>query len=169
MKHTPRMMKHLSAPVLALALICLLPLLPEAPAAAALDAHYTSAFLSAHEQSAGNLLNSDRARDGLPALALDPELCRIARIKSQDMRDNQYFSHTSPSYGDVRAMLRHFGFAFEAAGENIAHHRDVDKAQAALLSSPSHRRNLLSSAYTRVGIGIAQDRNGIYLTQIFCR
>ena len=66
-------------------------------------------------------------------------------------------------------MLRHFGFAFEAAGENIAHHRDVDKAQAALLSSPSHRRNLLSSAYTRVGIGIAQDRNGIYLTQIFCR
>ena len=169
MKHTPKMMKHLTAPALALALLCLPAAQPAGTAAAAFDAHYTSAFLSAQEQSAGNLLNSDRARYGLPALTLDPELCRIARIKSQDMRDNQYFSHTSPTYGDVRAMLRHFGYAFEAAGENIAHHRDVEKAQAALISSPAHRRNLLSSAYTRAGIGIVQDKNGIYLTQIFCR
>ncbi|MCI7736187.1 MAG: CAP domain-containing protein [Clostridiales bacterium] len=169
MKHTAKIMKHLSAPVLALALLCLPAFQATGTADAAFDAHYTSAFLSAQEQSAGNLLNSDRARYGLPALTLDPELCRIARIKSQDMRDNQYFSHTSPTYGDVRAMLRHFGYAFEAAGENIAHHRDVEKAQAALISSPAHRRNLLSSAYTRAGIGIVQDKNGIYLTQIFCR
>lgn len=133
-------------------------------------AHYTTASLSVQEQTAGNLLNSDRVRYNLAPLTLDAELSRIARIKSQDMRDNQYFAHTSPTYGSVRDMLSHFGYAYTAAGENIAHHASVEKAQAAFLSSPGHRRNVLSSFYTRVGVGVAVDRNGfVYLTQIFCR
>ncbi len=133
-------------------------------------AHYTTGFQSAQEIQAGNLLNSDRGRYGLAPLAIDPELSRIARMKSADMRDNHYFAHTSPTYGDVRQMLAQFGYGYAAAGENIAHHRDVEKAQAALISSPGHRRNVLSRAYTKVGIGIALDENGyVYLTQIFCR
>ena len=132
--------------------------------------HYTTAFLSVQEQKAGNLLNSDRERYNLPPLTLDPELCRIARIKSEDMRDNQYFAHESPKYGLVGDMLAHFGYTARGAAENIAHHRDIDKAQAALISSPGHRRNILSSGYTRVGVGVATDENGyVYLTQIFCR
>lgn len=133
-------------------------------------AHYTTASLSAQEQTAGNLLNSDRARYNLSPLVIDPELCRIARIKSEDMRDNRYFAHTSPTYGDVRSMLRQFGYAYSAAGENIAHHATIEKAQAAFLSSPGHRKNIMSSAYTKVGIGVAVDQKGfVYLTQIFAR
>ena len=117
-----------------------------------------------------NLLNQDRKNNGLPALTLDPELSRIARIKSEDMRDKGYFAHVSPTYGDVRAMLRSFGYAFSGAGENIAHHANVDKAQAAFMSSSGHRKNILSSAWTKVGIGICYDHNGyIYATQIFAR
>ena len=85
------------------------------------------------------------------------------------MRANGYFAHVSPTYGDVRQMLTAFGYSFEAAGENIAHHRDVEKAQAAFLSSPGHRRNVLSTRYTRFGVGVATDGNSVYLTQIFCR
>lgn len=137
---------------------------------ALIDGHYTSASLSAQERSAGNLLNSDRARYGLAPLTLDPQLCRIARLKSEDMRDNQYFAHTSPTYGNVREMLRHFGYSFTAAGENIANHATVEKSQAALISSAGHRRNILSKTYTKVGIGVALDKNGyVYLTQIFCK
>ena len=132
--------------------------------------HYTTASLSVQEQTAGNLLNSDRARYGLAPLVIDPELCRIARIKSQDMRDNQYFAHTSPTYGDVRSMLRRFGYDFSSAGENIAHHASVEKAQAAFLSSPGHRKNVMSTAYTKVGLGVAIGHAGdVYLTQIFAR
>ena len=157
------------AGLICLLLACTAPLAP-ARAEAAVVAHYTSASLSAQEQTAQNLLNSDRARYGLKALTLDPELCRLARIKSEDMRDNRYFAHTSPTYGDVRQMLRTFGYAYNGAGENIAHHATVDKCQAAFLSSPGHRRNILSSAWTKVGIGVAVDAKGfIYLTQIFCR
>ena len=133
-------------------------------------AHYTTASVSAQEQTAGNLLNSDRARYNLAPLTIDPELCRIARIKSQDMRDNQYFAHTSPTYGDVRSMLSRFGYSYTAAGENIAHHATVEKAQAAFLSSPGHRKNIMSNAYTKVGVGVAIDDSGfVYLTQIFAR
>lgn len=133
-------------------------------------AHYTTASLSAQEQNAGNLLNLDRARYNLPALVIDPELSRIARLKSQDMRENQYFAHTSPTYGDVRQMLDTFGYSYSAAGENIAHHATVEKSQAAFLSSPGHRSNIMSKAYTKVGIGVVTDAKGyVYVTQIFCR
>ena len=133
-------------------------------------AHYTTASLSVQEQTAGNLLNNDRARYNLAPLSIDPMLCRIARIKSEDMRDNGYFAHTSPVYGDVRQMLSHFGYTYSAAGENIAHHASIEKAQAAFLSSPGHRKNIMSSAYTKVGLGVAIDEKGfIYLTQIFAR
>ena len=133
-------------------------------------AHYTTASLSVQEQTAGNLLNNDRARYNFAPLTIDPALCRIARIKSEDMRDNQYFAHTSPTYGDVRQMLTHFGYSYRAASENIAHHATIEKAQAAFLSSPGHRKNIMSSAYTKVGLGVAIDQNGfVYLTQIFAR
>ena len=135
-----------------------------------LAAHYTTASVTAQEQTAGNLLNSDRARYNLAPLTIDPELSRIARIKSEDMRDNQYFAHTSPTYGDVRAMLKHFGYAYAGAGENIAHHATIEKAQAAFLSSPGHRSNIMNRAYTKVGLGVATDAKGyVYLTQIFAR
>ncbi|MBQ7785302.1 MAG: transporter [Clostridia bacterium] len=134
------------------------------------DGHYTTASLSAQEQIAGNLLNSDRMRYSLSPLIIDPVLSSIARIKSEDMRDHHYFSHTSPQYGDVRKMLTQFGYPYEAAGENIAHHATIEKAQAAFLSSPGHRKNILHTGYTKVGIGVAKDHNGhIYLTQIFAR
>ena len=135
-----------------------------------MDDDYTPDSLSAQEQKAATVLNPDRIRNGLPALTIDPELSRIARIKSQDMRDNQYFAHTSPTYGSVRDMLKRFGYTYEAAGENIANHATIEKSQAALISSPGHRRNILSTAYTKVGIGVALDENGfVYLTQIFAR
>ena len=122
------------------------------------------------EQTAWNLLSADRKAYGLPALTLDPALCRIARIKSEDMRDNGYFAHESPTYGNVRDMLRHFGYAFAGAGENIAHHATVEKSQAAFLSSEGHRRNILSTAWTKAGVGVCRDANGfVYVTQIFAR
>ena len=139
-------------------------------AANSFEAHYTTASVSMQEQSAGNLVNLDRSNYSLAPLTLDSELCRIARLKSEDMRDNKYFAHTSPTYGDVRSMLTKMGYSYTAAGENIAHHATVEKAQAALISSPGHRRNILTTSYTRFGVGIALDANGyVYLTQIFCR
>lgn len=117
-----------------------------------------------------NLLNQDRNNNGRTNLTLDPRLCELARLKSCDMRDKNYFAHESPTYGSVRDMLRTFNYPFNGAGENIAHHATVEKAEAAFMSSTGHRQNILSTAWTKVGIGICYDRNGyVYVTQIFVR
>ena len=131
---------------------------------------YTTLSVTAQEQKLLDLLNQDRRANGLPALALDAELSRIARIKSADMRDQGYFAHESPTYGNAASMLAAFGYAFRGVGENIAHHASVEKAEAAFLSSPGHRTNLMGSQWTKVGIGVAVDRNGfVYVTQLFVR
>ena len=86
---------------------------------------YTTILISAQEQKALNLLNVDRTANGLAPLSLDPELSRIARIKSQDMKDNHYFAHTSPTYGNAASMLTQFGYKYKGVGENIAGRRTV--------------------------------------------
>ena len=118
-----------------------------------------------------SLVNGDRARYGKSALTLDPELSRIARIKAEDMISNGYFAHTSPTYGNIRQMLNTFGVSYRAASENIARSRSIQHAEAAFLSSSTgHRQTLLSSAWTKVGIGIAVTPQGfVYVSQVFAR
>ena len=92
---------------------------------------YTTFDSTMQEQKLLNLLNADRARNGLPPLTLDPELSRLAQLKSSDMNSNHYFAHESPTYGNAAAMLTAFGYPYSGVGENIAHHATVEKAEAA--------------------------------------
>ena len=131
---------------------------------------YTTFDSTMQEQKLLNLLNEDRARNGLPPLTLDPELSRLAQLKSNDMNSNHYFAHESPTYGNASQMLSAFGYDYQGVGENIAHHANVEKAEAAFMSSDGHRRNILGSQWDKVGIGIAYDANGnVYVTQLFAR
>ncbi len=156
-------MKHCYQRILAVLLLAAVILHSPVNAQAAASVHSQEAILF-------RLLNEDRARNGLPALIFDEELSRIARIKSQDMADNNYFSHTSPTYGNVRSMLTRFGAEFRSAGENIARSRSVYHSNAAFLSSEGHRRNMLSSTFTHVGIGVVVNAFGfVTVTEIFVR
>lgn len=131
---------------------------------------YTTVPSTVQEENAFRLLNQDRAANGQSALTLDPELSRLARMKSCDMRDNNYFAHSSPTLGSAAEMLRNNGYDFVSVGENIAHHATVDKAQAAFMSSSGHRRNILGSQWTKVGVGVCYDAQGfVYVTQLFVR
>lgn len=131
---------------------------------------YTTGSITAQEDNAFLLLNQDRAANGRSALTLDPSLCALARLKSQDMNANHYFAHTSPTLGSAAEMLRNHGYAFTSVGENIAHHATVAKAQAAFMSSTGHRTNILGSQWTKVGIGVCSDSQGyVYVTQLFVR
>lgn len=120
--------------------------------------------LSASEQKMVDLVNQERAKAGVAALKIDPELSRVARIKSQDMKDNNYFSHTSPTYGSPFDMMKSFGIKYRAAGENIAKHGSVDSAHVGLMNSEGHRKNILNPNFTHIGIGIVDNR---YYTQMF--
>lgn len=114
----------------------------------------TQTTLTTEEQEMLRLVNEARAQNNVPALKIDYELTNVARIKSQDMIDNNYFSHNSPTYGSPFDMMKDFGIEYVRAGENLAGNRDVQSAQNALMNSPGHRKNILSADYTHIGIGI---------------
>lgn len=131
---------------------------------------YTPTSLTTQEKKAWELVNHDRVQNGLASLPVDAELSRIARIKAQDMKDNHYFAHESPTYGSAASMLKKFGYAYSGVGENIAHHATVEKSEAAFMSSTGHRQNILGSQWKKVGVGVCTDENGfVYVVQIFVR
>ena len=124
------------------------------------------AAVTQYEQEVIRLVNEIRAQNGLSALTYNWELSRVARYKSQDMVDNRYFSHTSPTYGTPFQMIRSFGLSYRSAGENIAYGQRTPQAVVnAWMNSSCHRANILSSSYTQIGVGYVA--NGHYWTQMF--
>ena len=125
-----------------------------------------SGQLSQFEQQVVELTNQERAKQGLPALKVDVELSKVAREKSRDMQANNYFSHTSPTYGSPFDMMKQFGIDYSSAGENIAMGQQTpEEVVQAWMNSEGHRKNILSSNYTHIGVGYVE--NGNYWTQQF--
>ena len=120
----------------------------------------------AYEQEVVRLVNAERASYGLPALSIRADLCQYARVKSQDMHDSGYFSHTSPNYGSPFDMMKSFGITYSHAGENIAMGYSTPEAVvSAWMNSEGHRANILNANYTRLGVGFVAAGN--YWTQWF--
>ncbi|MBQ4598509.1 MAG: SafA/ExsA family spore coat assembly protein [Clostridia bacterium] len=119
-----------------------------------------------YEKEVVRLVNEIRAENGLQALTYDWELSRVARYKSQDMKDNKYFSHTSPTYGSPFQMIKNFGITYRSAGENIA--KGYATPQAVVngwMNSSGHRANILNASFNRIGVGYVASGN--YWTQMF--
>ena len=126
----------------------------------------TSSTVTSYEQEVIRLVNEIRVQNGLGRLTYDWELGRVARYKSQDMRDNRYFSHTSPVYGTPFQMIRSFGITYRTAGENIARGQASPQAVVnAWMNSSGHRANILNASFTQIGVGYVAD--GHYWTQMF--
>lgn len=121
-----------------------------------------------YENEVVRLVNEIRAQRGLSQLKADWELSRVARIKSQDMKDNNYFSHTSPVYGSPFNMMKNFGISYKSAAENIARGQKTPQAVVnAWMNSSGHRANILNSSYNKIGVGYVEGGN--YWTQMFIK
>jgi uncharacterized YkwD family protein len=114
------------------------------------------------------LANAERAKVGAPALKSNTDLNKLATMKSQDMVENNYFSHQSPTYGSPFDMMKTYGVSYMYAGENLAINSDADKAHNAWMGSEGHKKNLLNPDFTEIGIGLYPKGNGSYAyTQMF--
>jgi len=112
-------------------------------------------------------INAARSEAGLDPLALDNTLCQGACLKSKDMGLNNYFSHTSPTYGSAFEMMKSMGISYCTAAENIARNYSVKAAFDAFMNSPGHRANILNSDLKKVGLGFWQQGFDLYVTQWF--
>jgi uncharacterized YkwD family protein len=134
----------------------------------------TSALASGgtnYEAKVVQLVNAERQKNGLNALSLDSAISSVARTKSKDMADNDYFAHNSPTYGSAGNMLKQFGISFTSWGENIASGQDTpEEVVNAWMNSESHKTNILSPSFTKIGVGYVTSSNGKpYWTQMFAK
>ena len=110
------------------------------------------------------LVNASRAEEGLKALTLNNALTISALAHSIDMDTNDYFSHEGKNGSSFSERTVDGGYTGSPAGENIAlGQRDAESVHASWMNSEGHRRNILNTSITEMGLG----RSSNYWTQIF--
>ncbi len=125
-------------------------------------------LLSQEEQIFLNLINNKRIENHLPEFQLDENLLNIARLKANDIVENKYFAHTSPTYGSIFEMLRSNQISYNKASENIARNLNAESAIETLMNSESHKSNILSQDFNYTGIAVVNSpQYGKIFVEIF--
>ena len=84
------------------------------------------------------------------------------------MVDNNYFSHTSPTYGSPFDMLKSFKVSYKTAGENLAGNSSNSSTVTAWMNSSGHKANILNSSFNYTGIGVVSSpKYGKIYVQMF--
>jgi uncharacterized protein YkwD len=105
------------------------------------------------------LTNQKRKEQGLSELRLNATLSEAAKKKAQDMFEEQYWAHISPSGKEPWDFILGEKYDYIYAGENLAKNFSTSKDVVdAWYKSPSHRENLMSANYDEMGFAIV---NGI--------
>lgn len=123
--------------------------------------------VSAAQNELLSLLNRDRQAFGLKPLQLHSVLNAVSQAHSQDMVDNDFVGHNSPTQGTPQQQAFAFDLSANVA-QNVAINLNLARAHHKLMSSPGHRQTLLSPEYTHAGFGIVANAAGqLYITQNF--
>lgn len=110
--------------------------------------------LTQEENELLSLINNERKKNNLPDFQIDENLQNVARLKAEDLVQNNYFSHISPTYGTPFEMLKSNNIKYKTASENIAGNSSLSDAVNSWLSSESHKNNILSNDYNYTGIAV---------------
>lgn len=126
--------------------------------------------LTEDEKKFLNLINSNRKNNGLTELKIDNTIQNVARLKAQDLERNDYFSHLSPTYGNIDSMLTSFGVTYSVAQENIAGNQNLSGAVEAWMNSESHKANILNNDFNYTGVAIIDSKTyGKIFVEVFAK
>ena len=139
---------------------------------AVMAASSVSVVANSLERQAFNLINSERAKNNLPPLVWDGELCQVARLHSDCLGRLNYFDLEGPDCTNLLDRVTAKGIIWKSMGENIAYNEGHDDPAASAVDqwmhSPKHRANILRGNFTHSAIGITRTADGrVYLTQVF--
>ena len=109
--------------------------------------------------------NRSRASAGLRALKVDSRLASVARWRSKDMIERDYFSHSIPGYGKVWDKLHAIDYCYKVGGENIGWNNYPDDVATSgihkmFMGSSGHRANILGKTWDVIGIGAYKGPTG---------
>lgn len=116
--------------------------------------------LSENRNQLLQMINIIREGEGIPKVSLDSALNSLAQNHANDMIQRNFFGHKNPDGNGPEERRVQAGISTEV-GENLAYSESLISSMQGLLRSPIHRNNILSPAWTKVGIGITQDATGM--------
>lgn len=117
--------------------------------------------LPAIAQQVVDLVNEERAKVGLGALSIDIDLCEAALVRAEEI--NSKFSHTRPDGRNCFTALDEAGVDYIRAGENIALGQyTAEEVMEDWMNSPSHKANIVSEKYHRIGVSVIPSTNSRY-------
>lgn len=120
-------------------------------------------------QQVVDLVNAERAKEGLSPLTIDTKVQAAAQVRAVECE--QSFSHTRPNGSSFATALKEQNVSYMSAGENIAWgQRSPEAVMNAWMNSEGHRANIMNANYTTIGVGYYQNANGTnYWCQLFTR
>lgn len=118
-------------------------------------------------QQVVDLVNRERAKEGLAPLTMDETLNQAALVRAKEIQTS--FSHTRPNGSGFATAIKEAGAAYRTAGENIAWGQDSpEEVVEAWMNSAGHRKNIMNASFTRIGVGHLQNGAGTdYWAQLF--
>ncbi len=141
------------------------------------------------EMEVHRLINLEREKYGLKTLEYDKELASVAKLHSIDMANDEYFAHETPdgldptdraNEADYTCQYQIGNLIYSGIGENIHMVRGssvsimstpesiAELAVSGWMDSPGHKKNILTSNFSKEGIGVSIDTFTIHVTQNFC-
>jgi uncharacterized protein YkwD len=133
---------------------------------------YIPADLDQLERATVAAVNEERAKLGLQELKYDERLRRAARLHSQSMARNDFFSHTGldgSSVGDrTAAVAIEWAVVSENIHSNQGYQDPVAVAVSGWIDSPGHYENIVNPRVRQTAVGVAISDDGkLYFTQLF--
>jgi uncharacterized protein YkwD len=130
------------------------------------------AELNDYENAVAAYINDYRVKNGLNAIAFDPTLTYVAKYRSQDLIDRNYWSHYTPEGTTVFNLFKENGVKYKIGGENLgqATPAGIGTPEAfmnAWENSPSHNANMLRVGYNYIGVGMVSNGDRIVVTTVF--
>jgi uncharacterized protein YkwD len=100
--------------------------------------------------------NHEREKEGRKILISDKTLDIVANLRVDDLFNNQYFEHISPTGQSVSDFAKELGYQYLIIGENLAlgNFNNEEEIVSAWMDSPGHRANILNERYTELGVAI---------------
>jgi uncharacterized protein YkwD len=139
----------------------------------AASARAQSPAIAEMEATVEQRINEIRQQQGLKPLKNNARLAQVARNYSRLMAEKNFFSHTGPDGRRVGQRVQAAGIVYWIVGENLFKSVNIPNpapvAVRGWMESPGHRENILNGKYSETGVGVWQQGNSYYFTQLFLR
>ena len=117
------------------------------------------------------LVNEERAKDGVAPVTLNETLTDAAMLRAEEITEQ--FSHTRPDNTSCFTVLKDYNIGYYACAENIAAgNSTADATMNQWVNSSGHYNNLMNATYTEIGVGVVyapDSEYGYYWVQLFIK